>query len=741
MGDVMGSMAAAAARPLAGEGGSPPGLGLCSQAPTMGGGTAGLLGLPSFDPLWQAAAVPLRQTFGTAAASCSTATSARPSATTRHDGHRPGRASAAKGSLTSDLFGLQPPVARGPSVMDDPADPHAIDTSPPAVIGSASHLVALPEPRPPAAASSHYSEDGGEDVGPTAAGAISSTDSNVRRMAFARLTVFSSPLSLLADVSGLCRAASPDAPDGSIWQGTWCGRHIAIRLASVAPPGAGGGGGAPADWEHRPTGSTFHLSSGSGGLPSGLTNKSAEFLPHHGSGQLRTSPAAGVMSGGALPSGAGGGGGAGFHAHSGAAGISSVIHGLGLGPANAAFHAGLTLEGGSRPNSLASFGLGGCAGPSLEVAVRASRIQHPNLAVVYDIRTAGIDARSWQELYPPPGAGGGGGSSLGRVGSPSVGVMGPTSSSGVVTSLAAVQALRSVRGLAVGGSVIVTLMEICELGHLGTVACRRPSPFQECDGSHEAMGWSVRVAQRSLLRTAREIASGLRALHAAGLAHGSLRPSNVLLAAARADRRGFVARLADAGSASLAATVVNKMSLRASTLVMVAPEALSDTSALHTPAADVYAFGMLLYLMAAGEMPFQGQHLVPVLMAVASGTLAPDWPMGQHDHLAPLFARCIAHNPHHRPTADEILAEIIMHEDHLKDAKRHLTSGQRLPMSGQLAAAPSAATVQPSGLGSAEPSIGCVVAAAALQEPSLGPMIRSFTSTPRFMAAGAGGAQ
>ncbi|KAG2493116.1 hypothetical protein HYH03_008545 [Edaphochlamys debaryana] len=331
--------------------------------------------------------------------------------------------------------------------------------------------------------------------------------------------------------------------------------------------------------------------------------------------------------------------------------------------------------------SAAGGGLGGGGGgaqpgptadpPQLTLEA-AALLQHPHLVEVYDVRQAAMDERTMDELFPPPGL---------RPGWPlhrsqrpsgrlqkflaahgmdlpppppagtSLRCSGAASAS--LTIRPGTYCLRRRRAPPRIGpcSVVAVFMEHCEAGNLGVAACARPSPFLA------SPSWSLRVAQRSLLRTAREMASGLRTLHAAGLAHGSLRPSNVLLAAARADRRGFVARLADAGSTGLAASAANPLSLRPPALVMVAPEALIGSGVLHSPAADVYAFGMLLYLMAAGEMPFQGQHLVPVLMAVASGELAPDWPVGQHGHLAPLFARCIAHNPHNRPTADEVYNE------------------------------------------------------------------------------------
>lgn len=55
------------------------------------------------------------------------------------------------------------------------------------------------------------------------------------------------------------------------------------------------------------------------------------------------------------------------------------------------------------------------------------------------------------------------------------------------------------------------------------------------------------VSQRALLRTAAEVAKALDFMHSLGVVHGDLKPANVLLKTHRADRRGYVAKVADFG--------------------------------------------------------------------------------------------------------------------------------------------------------------------------------------------------
>ncbi|KAG2454512.1 hypothetical protein HYH02_000359 [Chlamydomonas schloesseri] len=203
------------------------------------------------------------------------------------------------------------------------------------------------------------------------------------------------------------------------------------------------------------------------------------------------------------------------------------------------------------------------------------------------------------------------------------------------------------------GCALVVVMEYCDQGDLRTMACSPSSPFRA------SRAWTLHAARRALLRTAREVASALATLHAAGIVHGALWPSNVLLARSSADRRGFSVRVADAGSESLAAaTAANPLAstARAACMALLAPELLALGAPVSSAAADVYAFGMLL--------------VGPVLMGVARGELRPEWPMQQHAHLAPLFAACIAHKPEQRPTFEQVHVEITSLEKQVKAERR-----------------------------------------------------------------------
>jgi serine/threonine protein kinase len=142
------------------------------------------------------------------------------------------------------------------------------------------------------------------------------------------------------------------------------------------------------------------------------------------------------------------------------------------------------------------------------------------------------------------------------------------------------------------------------------------------------------------LRLARGVAAGLGAVHAAGLAHGALRPESVVL-----DPRGH-ARLIDLGVAPLLPPY--GVDPEADALLgprrYLAPERRAGGP--PSAAGDVYAAGALL------AEAFTGRPVGEL------GEAAPD-PTELPDGLAPVLARCLAKNPEERYADGAELAEAL----------------------------------------------------------------------------------
>jgi eukaryotic-like serine/threonine-protein kinase len=101
-------------------------------------------------------------------------------------------------------------------------------------------------------------------------------------------------------------------------------------------------------------------------------------------------------------------------------------------------------------------------------------------------------------------------------------------------------------------------------------------------------------------RVAVDIAAGLAHAHERGLVHRDLKPSNVLFdAEGRAKIADFgIARLGEPSGLTELGTVLG-------TATTISPEQAAGLTA--TPASDVYAFGVILYRLLAGRLPFEAE--------------------------------------------------------------------------------------------------------------------------------------
>lgn len=106
-------------------------------------------------------------------------------------------------------------------------------------------------------------------------------------------------------------------------------------------------------------------------------------------------------------------------------------------------------------------------------------------------------------------------------------------------------------------------------------------------------------------RLAREIAAGLGHAHDRGLVHRDLKPSNILF-----DGEGR-AKIADFGIAFVpAATGLTAAGTILGTASYLSPEQAAGQPA--SPASDVYAFGVILYRMLTGRLPFEAPDALTV---------------------------------------------------------------------------------------------------------------------------------
>ncbi|PNH04120.1 hypothetical protein TSOC_009748 [Tetrabaena socialis] len=192
---------------------------------------------------------------------------------------------------------------------------------------------------------------------------------------------------------------------------------------------------------------------------------------------------------------------------------------------------------------------------ALGAALTAAAAPHASLVRVYGMRLLPAAAAASLPAGPDSPSRG-----PGRHGSPLAGAQGAQAAAGAGAGprawawAAAVEGALAELRLQKGEGVLAVLMEHCATGSLQPLArASAYSPFRP------NRAWPAYLARRALLHTASEVASALAALHGHGLAHGALRPANVLLLPSPADKRNFRAKVSDV---CLSASVI-QASLRA----------------------------------------------------------------------------------------------------------------------------------------------------------------------------------
>ena len=152
---------------------------------------------------------------------------------------------------------------------------------------------------------------------------------------------------------------------------------------------------------------------------------------------------------------------------------------------------------------------------------------------------------------------------------------------------------------------------------------------------------------RSVLALAAGLAEGLGAIHAAGIVHRDLKPSNVLLAEDGP-------RIIDFGISQAAEASM----LTGSGPVLGSPGFMSPEQARGQrvgPPSDVFSLGALLTFAATGQGPFGIAPSATLLYRVVFAS--PDT-TGLPTELRPLVERCLAKDPHQRPSTEQILTEL-----------------------------------------------------------------------------------
>jgi hypothetical protein len=137
-----------------------------------------------------------------------------------------------------------------------------------------------------------------------------------------------------------------------------------------------------------------------------------------------------------------------------------------------------------------------------------------------------------------------------------------------------------------------------------------------------------------------QVADALAYLHEHGIVHGDVKPGNLVVPADGRPVRlvdfGVARRVADAPPSSIHATPE-----------YAAPEVVGG--AAQSPAADVYALGIVLFELLCGRSPFRGGGPLQVLRRHGMCAAVP--PPGLPPVVWPVIEECLAPDPARRPDA------------------------------------------------------------------------------------------
>ncbi len=182
-------------------------------------------------------------------------------------------------------------------------------------------------------------------------------------------------------------------------------------------------------------------------------------------------------------------------------------------------------------------------------------------------------------------------------------------------------------------------------------------PFLQGEPLDRRLAREKTLPTTEVLRIGREIAEGLVAAHAQGLIHRDIKPANLWLEG----EQGHV-RILDFG---LARSTTEKGHLTQSGVILGTPSYMAPEQATGKGVdarCDLFSLGCVLYHMTTGELPFQGETPISILLAVTASVpqspceLNPKVPAG----LAEFILRLLAKDPAARPPTAEVVVKAIL---------------------------------------------------------------------------------
>ncbi|TYJ10109.1 hypothetical protein E1A91_A11G185600v1 [Gossypium mustelinum] len=150
----------------------------------------------------------------------------------------------------------------------------------------------------------------------------------------------------------------------------------------------------------------------------------------------------------------------------------------------------------------------------------------------------------------------------------------------------------------------------------------------------------------SLLKVALDVSKGMNYLHQNNIIHRDLKTANLLM------DENQVVKVADFGVARVQSQS-GVMTAETGTYRWMAPEVIKHKPYDHK--ADVFSFGISLWEILTGELPYGLLTPLQAAVAVVQKNLRPTIPKHTHPRLRELLERCWLQDPSQRPNFSEII--------------------------------------------------------------------------------------
>ena len=190
------------------------------------------------------------------------------------------------------------------------------------------------------------------------------------------------------------------------------------------------------------------------------------------------------------------------------------------------------------------------------------------------------------------------------------------------------------------------------------------------EGSREMGRGGRDLSLAEVMDLALQIGKGLDAAHKRGVVHRDIKSANIMVT------EDGTAKIMDFGLAKLKdATKLTRAGTTMGTLPYMSPEQLRGEAADQR--SDIFSFGVVLYEMIAGRLPFRGETEGEIITAILGAIPEPlaRYKAGVSWELERIVAKALAKDKHERyQHADDMVAD-LRHEARLSEAARSAVVG------------------------------------------------------------------